>query len=199
MPPLPRSHLVAYLVAGAAVVLLGARWIQSSNGGGAGGRGAPVRASAGDGVRVERPPGDGAAVVHVAGEVRRPGVSRVASGTRVEGAIRRAGGATRRGDLNALNLAAKVEDGRQVVVPRRVAAGAAAAGGGAGVAAGAPVNLNTADLAQLDTLDGVGPATAQKIIDYRTEHGGFRSLEQLDDVSGFGPARMAALDGHVAL
>ena len=68
-----------------------------------------------------------------------------------------------------------------------------------GSAASEIVHLNSATLEQLETLDGIGPSLAQRIIDYRTEHGGFRSLEQLDDVSGFGPARMAALDGHVAL
>jgi competence protein ComEA len=210
VPPLPRSHVVAYVVAGLAVVLLGARWVQAS---GTGGEGVPARtAPSGAGlgeVRVEAARA-GPAVIHVAGEVRRPGVYRVPAGTRVQTAIRRAGGATRRADLDALNLAAKVEDGRQVVVPRRVAAGGGAGAGATGAAAAAagaagaavpagPVNLNTADLAQLDTLDGVGPATAQKIIDFRTEHGGFSSVDELDQVPGIGQARMAALREKVTV
>ena len=136
--------------------------------------------------------------------MRRSGVYRLAAGDRVQDAIRRAGGATRRADLEAINLAAPVQDGVQIVVPVHGASAAAAAGGGAAAGgaapvggAAAPVNLNTATAEQLDTLDGVGPATAAKILAYRREHGGFRSVEDLMQVSGIGPKKMAALKGRV--
>jgi competence protein ComEA len=139
----------------------------------------------------------GWAVVQVAGEVRRPGVYRVRAGRRVDHAVRMAGGATARADLTGVNLAAKVEDGRQVIVPARGAAAAAspAATGGAGAdpAGGQQLNLNTATVEQLDQLDGVGPATARKIVAYRQQHGGFRSVAELDQVPGIGPKRLAAL------
>ena len=145
--------------------------------------------------------GGGRVLVHVAGAVRQPGVYRLRAGARVDDAVRRAGGATRRADLGGLNLAAKLEDGRQVLVPRRVAdpAGAAAPAAPAGTAApaGQPHNLNTATLEQLDQLSGVGPATAQKILDYREEHGGFGSVEELGEVSGIGEKRLAALREEV--
>ena len=117
----------------------------------------------------------GAAVVHVAGAVRRPGVYRMPAGARVEAAVRRAGGPTRRADLGAVNLAAEVEDGRQILVPRRArrAAGSRRASAPEPAPPGQPLNLNTATLEQLDTLSGVGPATAQKILDAREERGGF--------------------------
>ena len=148
-------------------------------------------------VRVDRASG-GAVVVDVAGAVRRPGVYRLEAGARVDDAVRRAGGPTRRADLASVNLAAKLEDGRQVLVPVRAPPGGratTAAGGAAGAAAapGQPVNLNTATLEQLDTLTGVGPATAQKILDYREQHGGFSSVDELDHVPGIGPGRLAAL------
>lgn len=139
-------------------------------------------------------------LVHVAGEVRRPGVYRLREGMRVDDALRMAGGATRRADLAAVNLAAKVEDGRQVLVPERARGGAGAAAvaaGGAAApaagAAGAPVNLNTATLEQLDALEGIGPATAQAILDFRTENGGFGSVEELGQVPGIGEKRLATL------
>lgn len=140
-------------------------------------------------------------VVDVVGAVRSPGLYRLAQGTRIADAVARAGGATRAADLAAVNLAAPLADGEQVVVPRRVAA-AAGAPPGAPTAAGSlptgPVHLNTATLEQLDTLPGVGPATAQKILDYRTAHGAFASVDELDAVPGIGPARLDALRDLVA-
>ena len=132
----------------------------------------------------------GALVVHVAGAVRRPGVYRLRAGARVGDAVKRAGGARRRADLGAVNLAAELQDGRQVLVPIRARGGVAAAG----VAApGVPLDLNTATVEQLDELDGIGPATAQQIVAYREAHGGFGSVEELDQVPGIGETRLAAL------
>jgi competence protein ComEA len=133
-----------------------------------------------------------ALVVHVVGAVHRPGLYRLRDGSRIADAVRRAGGATKRADLSLVNLAAPVADGVQVVVPRRVPAGAAAAAGSAQAPAG-PVHLNTATLEQLDELPGVGPATAQKILDFRQEHGAFTSVDELDAVPGIGPARLEQL------
>jgi competence protein ComEA len=146
--------------------------------------------------------GDGGrVVVDVAGAVRRPGVYRLSSSARVEDALRRAGGPTHRADLSQVNRAAKLEDGRQILVPLRASTSAATAGAPAvpGVAAtpSIPVDLNTATLEQLETLDGVGPATAQKIVDYRTAHNGFGSVDELDQVPGIGPKRLAALRAHL--
>jgi competence protein ComEA len=146
--------------------------------------------------------GDGGAgvVVHVAGAVREPGVYRLRAGSRVDDAVGRAGGATSRADLSQVNLAAKVEDGRQVLVPKRLSAAAAAAGAAGGTVPAAPavpLNLNTATLEQLDELDGIGPATAQQILDYREAHGGFGSVEELGQVSGIGEKRLASLREQV--
>jgi competence protein ComEA len=137
-------------------------------------------------------------IVHVVGAVRRPGLYRLANGARIADALRRAGGATRRADLTLVNLAAPVSDGTQVVVPRRVSA-AEAAGGEAGDAqAGGPVHLNTATVDQLDELPGVGPVTAQKIVDWREQHGAFSSVDDLDAIPGIGPARLEQLRELVA-
>jgi competence protein ComEA len=135
--------------------------------------------------------------VDVAGAVRRPGLYRLRTGARVADALGRAGGPTRTADLELVNLAALVADGEQVVVPRRGGV-ATAAPGGAPAAASGPVHLNSATLEQLDALPGVGPVTAQKIVDYRTQHGGFGSVDELDAVPGIGPARLADLRPLVA-
>ena len=142
---------------------------------------------------------DPVVVVDVAGAVRHPGVYRLPTGARVLDAVRRAV-PLRGAELGAINLAERLADGEQVVVPAR-GAPAATAGGGAGGSSAAPaiVHLNSATLEQLETLDGIGPSLGQRILDYRSAHGGFRSLAELDQVSGIGPARLAALHGHVAL
>jgi len=167
----------------------------------------------------------GRLTVHVAGAVRRPGVYRLPAGARVDDAVRRAGGPRGCADLAAVNLAARLEDGRQVIVPEQAAgvvggspsAGAVAAGGGGAGAggaastgaagggatgaagAGAPINLNSATLEQLDTLDGVGPGIAQRILDYRRQHGGFGRVEELGEVPGIGPKRLATLTALVTV
>jgi competence protein ComEA len=131
--------------------------------------------------------------VDVAGAVRAPGLHRLAAGSRIADAVAAAGGATGKADLALVNLAAPLADGEQVVVPVR---GAAAAAGGA-ASPTAPLDLNTATAEQLDALPGIGPATAQKIIDYRQAHGPFRSVDELDAVPGIGPARIDQLKGLV--
>lgn len=140
-------------------------------------------------------------VVHVVGAVRRPGLYRLLHGARIADAVRRAGGATRQADLSLVNLAAQVSDGAQVVVPRRVAVAAAPGAGTEGGAAspgGQVLHLNTATIAQLDELPGVGPVTAQKIVDYREQHGAFSSVDDLDAIPGIGPARLEQLRELVA-
>jgi competence protein ComEA len=133
-------------------------------------------------------------VVHVVGAVRRPGLFRLREGARVADAVARAGGPTRRADLSVVNLAAPLADGQQVLVPRRAPPGSAQGGTtSAGVGAGVKVSLAIATVEQLDELPGIGPVTAQKIVDWRTAHGPFRSVEDLDDVPGIGPARVEQL------
>lgn len=194
-------QVALYVIVVAAVAFLGARALRPqtlAEPAAATPRGMEAGATTGDGgPRVESSTG-GLVVVHVAGAVRRPGVYRLREGRRVGDAVRRAGGGRPGADLDAVNLAARVTDGQQVLVPVRAAAagaGTAAAPGGPTAAPppGVPLNLNTATLEQLDTLDGVGPATAQKILDARTERGGFRSVDDLGDVPGIGPKRLAAL------
>jgi competence protein ComEA len=134
-------------------------------------------------------------VVDVAGAVRRPGLVRLAKGSRVSDAIAHAGGPTAHADRDAVNLAAPVSDGQQVLVPARGAVASAGASGGE--ATSGPVSLSAATAAQLDTLPGIGPVTAQKIVDYRAQHGSFTSVDGLDAIPGIGPARIAELQGLV--
>jgi competence protein ComEA len=139
-------------------------------------------------------------VVDVSGKVRRPGIQRLPAGSRVVDALRAAGGVRPGTNTDGLNRARFLVDGEQVVVggpaaPAPGPAGAAglSAGGQGGAAPGAPVALNTATVDQLDTLPGVGPVLAQHIIDYRTQHGGFRSVDELREVNGIGDRRFADL------
>jgi competence protein ComEA len=168
-----------------------------------GGGGAPASASRpAAAIEVQDDAGAGGrVVVHVAGAVRQPGVYKLPASARVDDAVARAGGPTRRADLGGLNLAAEVEDGRQVLVPERVRAGAASAGGAtaSAPAEGQPLNLNTATLEQLDTLSGIGPTTAQKILDFREERGGIGSIEELGEIPGIGEKRLASLREEVTL
>ena len=136
-------------------------------------------------------------VVHVVGAVRSPGLYRLAEGSRVADALTLAGGAGPKADLAGVNLAAPLVDGTQVLVPRRgeaVAAGGAAASTGSGaLSPPGPVRLSTATLEELDALPGVGPVTAERILQYREQHGPFRTVEELDAVPGIGPARLEQL------
>jgi competence protein ComEA len=192
--PAGRRRAVAAGVVGLLLVALLLRHVLAGAGGGAGAL--PVAPLAGDVAAVgTTAPAGGATrlVVDVVGAVRRPGVYRLRHGARVEEAVARAGGLTPRADPVAVNLAAPLVDGEQVVVAVR---GTAGASGGSGSAPGAPVSLSTATAEQLDALPGVGPVTAQKIVEFRQQHG-FTSVDDLDAIPGFGPARLANLKGLV--
>ncbi len=197
MADLTPRQLALCLAGVVLAVVLGLRQLGGEDGGASGAAQRPVAAIE---VQDDAKAG-GRVVVHVAGAVRRPGVYKLPASARVDDAVARAGGPTRRADLGGLNLAAEVEDGRQVLVPERVrAAGAAAATATTTTPAeGQPLNLNTATLEQLDTLSGIGPTTAQKILDFREERGGFGSVEELGEIPGIGDKRLATLREEVTL
>jgi competence protein ComEA len=143
-------------------------------------------------------------VVDVVGRVARPGVYRLPSGSRVDDAVRAAGGAVAGQDLSSINLARKLIDGEQVAVgvAGAVAGGGAAASGAGGTGASGssgPIDLNSATAAQLDSLPGVGPVLAQRIVDWRTQHGRFDSVDQLQSVTGVGASKFADLRPLVAV
>jgi competence protein ComEA len=178
----------AWVLAGA-VVLLGA-WKLLSPPSGAGG--APVAVSRPAGSRGTDGSGGGSLYVHVAGAVRSPGLYRLPGGSRITAAIQRAGGPRRRADLAAVNLAARAQDGQQVLVPRAGADQAADGPGSARAGASKP-SLAMATAEQLDRLDGIGPTLAKRIVDYRRAHGGFGSIDELKQVEGIGDKRFQAL------
>ena len=225
-----RRQFAVYLVAVVLVVLLGGRALRADAGssGQAGAvptGGFTARAELGGGPPGEGPSGPTSAggvevhaeaerlLVHVAGAVRRPGVYELPGGARIRDAVTEAGGGRAGADLDALNLAAKVTDGQQVLVARRIAARSqptaaaaatpgvtaqAAAGTGApGPAAGATVNVNQADAVQLEVLDGVGPAIALKIVDWRMQNGPFKTVDDLALVPGIGPKKLEAMRAQV--
>jgi competence protein ComEA len=136
-------------------------------------------------------------VVHVVGAVRSPGLYKLRRGARVADAVSKAGGATAKADLALVNLAAPVSDGQQIVVAARAPPAAAPGPASSGAPVG-PLHLNSATVEQLDGLPGVGPVTAQKIVDYRTAHGAFSSVDDLDAIPGIGPARLEQLRELVA-
>jgi len=161
-----------------------------------------------------RPPGAGAPlVVSVAGKVHRPGLVQLPEGARVADAIAKAGGPLRGTDLTPLNLARRVADGEQILVglpqpaagPDAGPAGPLAAGAAPGAGGGGPpvpggkIDLNRATAEQLDTLPGVGPVTAQRILDWRARHGRFSSVEQLREIEGIGERRFAQLRDQVTM
>ncbi len=189
MPDLSRSQLLVYGAIAVALLLVGARAIR------AGGE-ADFSAGAGDtaaaseaGFALEA--GGVDVVVDVTGAVRRPGVYRLPAGSRVTDAVERAGGAGGAAMLEGINLAARLADGQQVLVPGRQP------GGGAGLAGAVsedgPISLGSATVEQLETIDGIGPVTAGDIVEFRSEHGGLASVDQLDEVPGIGPAMMESL------
>jgi competence protein ComEA len=193
MPNRDPRRLAAWAGAALVLALLSAWYLARSR---PAAEGAPPPAAAT--ISVHEDEGGSRVTIDVAGAVKKPGVYRLSSAQRVEDALERAGGATRRADLSQINRAAKLEDGRQILVPTRPSkSSVSAAAPSATAAPDQPVNLNTATLEQLDTLDGVGPATAQKILDFRSEHGGFSSVDDLDQIPGIGEKRLAALREHV--
>ena len=131
--------------------------------------------------------------VHVAGAVRRPGLVRVPAGSRVAVAVARAGGPTRRAELAGVNLAATVEDGQQVVVPLAGTVPGAVGAATAAAPTGVKPSLGSATVEQLDEIDGIGPTLSERIVEYRTENGGFSSLDELQDVDGIGEKRLETL------
>jgi competence protein ComEA len=141
------------------------------------------------------PGGGGSIVVSVVGRVARPGLITLTDGARVADALEATGGPAAGVRLGGLNLARRLSDGEQIYVGIAAPANAEPATGasGSGAPGAGPVDLNSASLAALDTLPGVGPVTAQRILDWRTQHGRFGSIDQLRDVEGIGPTRFAKL------
>jgi competence protein ComEA len=198
MPSISRGRALSYAVAVLILLAVGGRFVAPEGGGGGGG--AQGRAVEHASLKAEDP-SPRKVVVHVVGGVREPGLYTLAEGSRIDDAVRKAGGPKPKAALELVNLAAPVADGQQVVVPvRDDSAGAAApAESVPGGAPAGPVHLNTATLEELDTLPGVGPVTAQKILDYRAAKGAFSSVDELDAVPGIGPARLEQLKPLVQL
>jgi competence protein ComEA len=191
MPELSRTQVAVYGAIAVALLFIGARAVRGE--GSSGGEAYESYSTSSEpSISVEE--GGTDVVVDVTGAVRKPGVYRMPTGSRVNDAVKRAGGATGKASLDSINLAARLADGQQVVVPEE-----APGGGGVAPPVGAaetedgPISLSTATAAELDTIDGIGPVTAEGIIDFREEHGGLSSVDQLDQISGIGPATMEAL------
>jgi competence protein ComEA len=209
MPELSRTQVAVYGAIAVALLFIGARAVRGEDGGASesgytssyddyssdAGSDAEDESESESGSNFAVEEGGSDVVVDVTGAVLRPGVYRMSAGSRVNDAVKRAGGATGKASLDAINLAARLADGQQVVVPEALPASATGGAGTAPAAASedAPISLSTATAAELDTIDGIGPVTAEDIIDFREEHGGLSSVDQLDQISGIGPATMEAL------
>jgi competence protein ComEA len=182
MPELSRAQLLVYAVIAVAVIVIGARWIRSSGSGSSGAAGLSFAADSAHEASTRD------VIVHVGGAVERSGVYRLPAGARVTDAIRRSGGFAGGANRDAINLAARLSDGQQVVVPGPGTAAAATSGAQTG-----PISLGSATIEQLDQIEGIGPVTAQKILEFRDQHGGLSSIDQLDEVDGIGPSTMQTL------
>jgi competence protein ComEA len=189
MPEVSRSQVIVYAAIGVALLLVGARAIRGEGSTDASFAAADTGASKGGSFSISGQAGD--LVVDVTGAVRRPGVYRMPAGSRVDDAVTRAGGPTGKAELEAVNLAARLADGQQVMVPERLPAGAS--NGVTATAEDGPISLGTATVEQLEEIDGIGPVTAGDIVKFRDEHGGLSSVDQLDQVPGIGPATMESL------
>ena len=206
---LPRRQIYAYVAVAIVVLAVGVRYVVLPQAAGpAGGEPFVLAASsplsASPVAAIASPSAAADVVVYVCGAVKSPGVVRVPAEARVADALALAGGPEANAELAAVNLAAKVVDGQQIMVPERGAApvaasGSAASAGGAVAVAGAPVNINTASLEELDALSGVGPSTAQKIIDYRSASGPFKTVDDIKNVSGIGDAKFAAMKDSITV
>jgi competence protein ComEA len=199
MGSLSRSQLLVYGAVAVTLLLVGARWIRSGDQPGSDGGGVSFSSSSdssgstGGSFGVD-PQGGEDVVVDVTGAVGKPGVYRLPAGSRVNDAVQRAGGATARAEVEGINLAARLGDGQQVVVPAKVGGGSAGIGsGGTAGANDGPISLGSATVEELDTIEGIGPITAQNIIDFRDQQGGISSVDELDQIDGIGPATMDAL------
>ena len=200
MGSLSRSQLVVYGAVAVVLLLVGARWIRSGDADGAptgdvtyGNSSSTTSGSGGFGVDAN---GGTDVVVDVTGAVASPGVYRLPAGSRVTDAVERAGGATAHASVESINLAARLTDGQQVVVPGEAKGSGPAVASTGAAATGEqtrPISLGTATVEQLDTVEGIGPVTAQKILEFRDEHGGISSVDQLDQIDGIGPATMETL------
>jgi competence protein ComEA len=191
MPPVSRRRALAYLAVVLALLGLGGRSFL----GDADDSPSQVKPVA----LVSEPAPARKVLVHVVGAVRAPGLYELPEDSRVDDAIREAGGAKAKAALELVNLAAPVADGQQVIVPVRGGLAAAHAAGSSASTPAGKVHLNSATLEDLDALPGIGPVTAQEILDYRTAHGAFQSVDELDAVPGIGAARLAQLKPLVDL
>ena len=195
-----------YVIGVAVLLLLGVIYVAMNFFSGASTQGFEVQH---DEVQAQETEESATIFVHVAGEVKNPGMVELASNERVAKAIELAGGATENAQLDSINLAKKCEDGEQITVPSKVAAessGTASSDSSSSQASGASssssngkVNINTADAAGLQQISGIGPSKAQKIIAYREQNGKFKSVEDLINVSGIGEKTLASIKDQICV